>query len=182
MNNPSADRPPLLMTRTAAFIAVGLVSGYALAAVPNVELVTATCFCAGYVLGPGAGVFCGAFTEALFAGFHPMGSSFGLTLLAQVIGMALAGLLGSVCAILAKRASEWLRAALVVAFGILSTLIFDFITNLAFPITAGFSYSQTLASFALALPFAAIHLVSNTLVFAVIVAPILPRLQRIITP
>lgn len=182
MNNSSADRPPLLMTRTAAFIAVGLVSGYALAAVPNVELVTATCFCAGFVLGPGAGVFCGAFTEALFAGFHPMGSSFGLTLIAQVIGMAAAGLLGAICAILTRRVNEWMRAALVVAFGILTTLFFDFVTNLAFPISAGFSYSQTIASFALAVPFAAIHLISNTLVFTVIVAPILPQLQRIIIP
>ena len=50
-------RSPLLMTRIAAFTAIGVVAGLALVAVPNVEGVTAVCFMAGYLLGPLAGFY-----------------------------------------------------------------------------------------------------------------------------
>lgn len=175
-----AVNPPLLLTRSAAFIAVGIALGYLFAPVPNVELVTATCFCAGYLLGFGAGVLCSIMIEALFAGFHPMGSSIGLMLVAQCLGMAGAGVLGTVCALLTRNRAKWLTAPLVTGFGILSTVWFDFLTNLAFPITAGFSLSQTAASLGLAAPFILIHLVSNTIIFLFAVSPALPKLVRMI--
>ncbi len=172
--------PPLLLTRSAAFVAVGIALGYLLAPVPNVELVTATCFCAGYLLGVGAGVLCSLLIESLFAGFHPMGSSMGLMLLSQCLGMTGVSVLGSLCRPLSIRRSQTMRVALITLFGFLGTLWFDFLTNLAFPVTAGFSFEQTLASFALALPFTAIHLISNTLVFLLVVSPLLPKLISII--
>jgi len=173
-------RPPLLMTRVAAFVAVGVALGYLLAPVPNVELVTATCFCAGYLLGPGPGVLCSMLMEALFAGFHPMGSSVGLTLVAQCLGMGGAGLLGALCSLLSRRANKWVRTALITLFGIMATLWFDLLTNLAFPVAAGFTFEQTMASFVLAVPFAAIHVGSNALVFLLIVSPVLPTFVPII--
>lgn len=172
--------PPLLLTRAAAFVAVGIALGHLLSPVPNVELVTATCFCAGYLLGFGAGVLCSLLIESLFAGFHPMGSSFGLTLVAQCIGMMGAGGMGALCSLLVRRSLKFVRIALVTLFGFLATLWFDILTNLAFPVAAGFSFEQTLASFALAVPFVAIHLVSNTFVFMLLVSPLLPKLTTII--
>lgn len=168
--------PPLLLTRAAAFVAVGIALGYLLAPVPNVELVTATCFCAGYLLGFGAGVLCSILIEALFAGFHPMGSSMGITLVAQCLGMAGAGVMGSMCRPLTSRASRVPRVVIVTFAGILATIWFDLLTNLAFPVSAGFSFEQTVASFILGAPFAAVHIVSNTLVFLFVVAPLLPKL------
>ena len=129
-------RPPLLLTRIAMFVAVGLVAGLALSAIPNVELVTAVCFVAGFLLGAGRrGCSCGGLTEALFAGFHPMGSSFGLLLVAQVLGMALAGLAGAMAAWLvggqtARRVVSCRRS---LGLGMLATIVFDILTNLAFP-------------------------------------------------
>lgn len=180
--NPSGgySSPPLMMTRTAAFVAVGLAVGYLLAPVPNVELVTATCFCAGYLLGLGTGVLCSLLIEALFAGFHPMGSSFGLTLVAQCLGMCGAGVSGAIARTLVANARRIARLSVVTLLGLLATFLFEILTNLAFPVSAGFSVEQTLASFALAVPFSAIHLLSNTLVFSLVVAPLLPRLQRMI--
>lgn len=172
--------PPLLLTRSAAFIAVGLALGYLLAPVPNVELVTATCFCAGYLLGFGAGVLCSLMIESLFAGFHPMGSSVGLTLIAQCLGMAGAGAAGALCAKLTTQSKPTIRTVVITLFGFAATVWFDLLTNLAFPITAGFSTEQTAASMVLAAPFAAIHLVSNTLVFLFVVSPILPKLIQAI--
>jgi hypothetical protein len=171
--------PPLLLTRLAMFVALGLVAGLALSGVPNVELVTAICFIAGFMLGPVAGMIAGGLTEALFAGFNPMGSSFGLVLVAQVIGMMLAGLAGSLAAVLVRGREKGLwYASVMVGLGIFVTLVFDLITNLAFPLMAGFSVSELWVTLAAGVPFALIHLVSNTLVFLIIVVPFVPRLER----
>jgi hypothetical protein len=174
------SRSPLFITRIASFSAIGVVVGLVLAAVPNVEGVTAVCFSAGYLLGPFSGLLCGALTESLFAGFHPMGSSMGITLLAQVAGMSVAGIIGGVAGLFPGTSSGLRHWLIVVSFGFIATLIFDILTNLAYVFMAGFSFSQSAVVFAAALPFAAIHLTSNLIVFSVIVAPLLPRLQRTI--
>lgn len=183
VQHSESSRSPLLLTRTATFVAVGIVAGLALSAVPNVELVTAVCFAAGFLLGPAGGALTGALTEMLFAGFHPMGSSLGILLAAQIVGMTLAGLTGAVARALAGSRRRGIRYIVLVVFsGAAATVLFDALTNLAFPIAAGFSPSQTLVSLAAALPFAAIHLVSNVFVFSLIVVPLLPRLERILVP
>jgi energy-coupling factor transport system substrate-specific component len=170
---------PLLLTRIATFVAVGVVVGLGLAVVPNVELVTAVCFTAGFLLGPSAGFLTGALTEALFAGFHPMGSTLGLVLIAQMLGMGLAGLLGAMASTVAGSAMKGLRFALIVTgLGLITTFVFDLLTNLAFPVMAGFSVSQYVVVLAAGVPFAVVHLLSNGLVFSVIVTPLLPRLQK----
>jgi MFS family permease len=173
-------RSPLLLTRMAAFVAVGIALGLALAAIPNVELVTAVCFISGFLLGVRAGVVTGGLIEALFAGFHPLGSSLGLVLIAQMAGMALAGLLGGVAARVTGPSRRGIRyAASIVLAGAVATIVFDALTNLAFPVMAGFSLSQTLVTLAAGVPFAAIHLFSNLLVFGVLVRPLIPRLERV---
>jgi uncharacterized membrane protein len=169
---------PLYLTRIASFVAVGLVAGLALAAVPNVELVTAVCFCAGYLLGPAAGLLTGGLTEALFAGFHPMGSSFGIILVAQVLGMMAAGLAGALVAFVGGNATGYRFRISVVGMGVLTTLFFDLITNLVYPIAAGFDVKQTAVSLGMAVPFAVTHIVSNAVVFALLVVPILPKLKK----
>jgi uncharacterized membrane protein len=171
-------RNPLYLTRIASFVSVGLVVGLALSGVPNVELVTAVCFASGFLLGPAAGLITGGLTEALFAGFNPLGSSMGLLLVAQVIGMSLAGLMGALVSRLCNRTVGFRYVATVVGFGFLTTVLFDILTNLAFPVMAGFSFSQYVVTMVAAVPFAAIHLVSNTLVFLFVVAPLLPRLRK----
>jgi hypothetical protein len=169
----------LYLTRIASFVAIGLVVGVALSAVPNVELVTAVCFCSGYLLGPMAGLLTGGLTEGLFAGFNPVGTSAGLLLVAQVAGMAMAGLIGAIAAIIGgNRVGFRLRLTVVIS-GILATLFFDLVTNLAFPITAGFSLAQTLVSLGMALPFTVIHLGSNVLVFSLLVVPFLAKLKNL---
>lgn len=181
VSESQSGRSPLMVTRIAMFVAVGVVAGWLLSAIPNVELVTAVCFSAGFLLGASAGLLTGVLTEALFAGFHPMGSSLGPMLAAQCIGMALVGLAGGMAVrVVGSRRTGLSYAIPVVGFGLLGTLIFDLITNLAFPLAAGFSVSQALLSLMIGLPFAAIHLLANTAVFIVIVRPLLPRLENVL--
>lgn len=172
-------RSPLLLSRIAMFVAIGIVSGLALSGVPNVELVTAVCFVAGFMLGTSAGLLTGALTELLFAGFHPMGSSAGPLLAAQVIGMALAGVAGAAAwKIVGARRSGRGFIITVTALGVAVTFVFDLLTNLAFSVVAGFSVSQMMVPLVAAAPFAAVHLLSNALVFILVVVPLLPRLER----
>ncbi|MDD5087443.1 MAG: hypothetical protein PHI18_01420 [bacterium] len=181
VSESQTDRSPLMVTRIAMLVAVGVAAGWLLSAIPNVELVTAVCFSAGFLLGVPAGLLTGALTEALFAGFHPMGSSLGPLLAAQVMGMAVVGLAGGMAAkIVRSRRAGFGYAIPVIGFGLLSTVIFDFLTNLAFPLMAGFSIAQTLVSLTIGLPFAAIHLAANAAVFIVIVRPLLPRLEKVL--
>jgi hypothetical protein len=173
--------PPFLLTRIASFTAVGLVAGLALSAIPNVELVTATCFMSGFLLGAAGGAMTGALTETLFAGFHPMGTTLGPVLVAQVVGMTTAGLAGAMAARSVGTARHgWRFRATILLLGVCTTFIFDFLTNLAFPFMAGFSFSQGLAVMAAGIPFAAIHIGSNALVFSLIVSPLLPRLEKVL--
>ena len=172
-------RPPFLITRLAMFVALGLVAGLALSGIPNVELVTAICFIAGFMLGPSAGLLTGGLTEAIFAGFNPMGSSFGLVLAAQVLGMALAGLAGALAAFFLRgRRRGPVYATTIVSLGAIATFIFDFLTNLAFPVMAGFSVSELWIAMVAGVPFALTHLISNVVVFLIIVVPFVPRLER----
>jgi hypothetical protein len=170
---------PLIFARIASFTAIGIVLGLALSVIPNVELVTAVCFTAGFMLGSIAGVITGALTEALFAGFHPMGSTLGFVLIAQMIGMATAGLLGGFAAkACGSLRRGWFFFGILIGGAVISTLWFDLITNLAFPLMAGFSFSQTAVVLAAGIPFAVIHLISNIIVFLIVVAPLIPRLEK----
>ncbi len=162
-------------------MAVGVVSGLALAGIPNVELVTATIFVAGNILGSSAGALTGALTELIFAGFHPMGSSMGILLLSQVVGMSLAGAIGGISAPVIIRLSGGVRMVAVAVLGFAVTLMYDLLTNLAYPLAAGFSFSQIAPYLIAGVPFAIIHCMSNMIVFAVLVTPLLHRLRRVLT-
>jgi len=162
----------------AAFIAVAVVLGYLLTPVPNVELVTATCFAAGVCLGATGGVVVGAMGEFLFAGLHPMGSSVGILLLAQMLAMALAGFVGGNISSLVKDFRSFASRRILFVVGAFLTLLFDFLTNLAYPLQAGFSLSQTIAVLVAGIGFAAIHIASNALVFALVLPPVLTRLKK----
>ncbi len=180
----SIDRrgnPALWVARVAAFVALGVVGGLALMGFPNVEVVTATCFISGALLGTLAGMTTGALVELLFAGFHPMGSSMGFLLLAQMMGMIFAGLFGSVASVMTKGRSRLTTAALVVLFGAASTVIFDLITNLAYPLSAGMPARELMIYLAAGVPFAVVHLISNVIVFSVLVVPLIPRLRKVLS-
>ncbi len=162
----------------AAFVAVAVVVGYLLAPIPNVELVTATCFAAGYCLGAPGGVLVGAMAEFLFAGLHPMGSSVGLLLIAQMLGMALAGFAGGKASLVLRDLQSLASRRILLVVGALITFVFDLLTNLAFPFQAGFSISQTVAVLLAGIGFAAIHIVSNSLVFSFVLPTVLSRLKK----
>jgi energy-coupling factor transport system substrate-specific component len=168
------------LTRTAILIAICVVLGYLFLAVPNLEMITAGIFISGVWMGPATGMVIGFLAEAIYSLSNPMGFPPPPLLLAQVISMTLVGMTGGLLRSLVTQHrffthSAWLRHLLLAGAGLILTLVFDFLTTLSFPLTAGFSLQQMGITLGLGIPFMALHLISNTLIFALVVPVIINR-------
>lgn len=150
------------------FIALGVSLGFALIHVPNVELVTATIFIAGYLMGIKEGLIIGALTETLYSLLNPLGLASPPLLIAQVISMSLAGGLGGILGKQKSHTRVLYHIQLALA-GLFSTLVFAVLTTLSFVLLLGLSANKLIGSFIYGLGFYVIHLLSNTLIFLILV-------------
>ena len=112
----------------------------------------------------------------IYSGLNPMGSglSFPPLFIMQILGMAIAGILGGLVRplIIEKKINLFLIVGLAIT-GFIITLIYDLLTLLAYPITAGLGFSGILAALFKGLGFTLLHEISNAVVFTVTVPPIL---------
>ena len=165
--NPTLRR----LAQSGGLLAAAFALKYPLIGIPNVEPLTLAFFALGYAHGARWGAFVGIAGEAVFATFNPLGMPIPQVWLAQVFGMALAGVAGGLARpFFDPIPSGRIRAAFAAVAGIGVTLAFDAVTNLAFAISIGPFWPVMIA----AIPFAAIHMLSNALLFA-LVFPILSR-------
>ena len=203
-------------------VAAAFAVKYAMIGLPNVEPLTLAFFGVGYAYGAIWGAFVGAVGEAIFATVNPMGAPIAPVWVAQIMGMALVGVIGGVMGRVGKHRgsagdspgrsrsglagsdSQWgghscppvgdaerhllensrigesgrWRLVMIVCAGIVATISFDLLTNLAMAWSIGPFWAIMIA----AIPFAAVHLLSNALLFALIF-PILRRwLTRYTSP
>ena len=120
-------------------IALSVGMGYLFILVPNVEMLTATVFIAGGIVGPVYGLIIGLFAELIYSLFNPFGMAMPPLLIAQVLVFSLIGFVGGVVGRI-DIARPVLRWVVLGASGFLLTLIFDVATTLSFAIfTAGTS-------------------------------------------
>ncbi len=154
------------------FVALGLSLGFTLLHIPNVEMVTATIFISGYLIGAKEGVIVGTITESLFSLFNPLGAAPPPLLIAQVISMGFAGYLGGILRSWNHPINKMYYIRLGLA-GFLSTVIFAVLTTLSFTLLIGLSFHELIGSFIYGLGFYIIHIVSNTLIFLTIVPALL---------
>ena len=151
----------------AILVALGVGLGYALAWIPNVELVSLTAALAGYLLGGIRGAFVGALTFLLYSFFSPYGMPPPQLWVAQGIGGAVIGMSGATF-------KKWLEKPLfAAAIGIIVTLLYDIITNAAgyFAFPTGMTFAVYLVG---GIAFAIIHIASNGAIFAILF-PILTK-------
>ncbi len=177
-NSPNENR--IEPSRRAAYggiiIALAIALGYALAAIPNVELVTFTLAFGGVILGFGWGALVGGMGFGLYSILSPYGMAPLPLLIAQIIGGGIIGLGG---AMLGRwlRAGSSLKAILLSALaGVILTLSYDLLTNIcSFILIAS---SETLAAFIVGgLGFSIVHIVANGLIFAILM-PMVMRLTK----
>lgn len=153
------------ITRMAILIALAIGLGYALLEIPNVELVTATVFIGGYILGKVQGAVIGLITEGLFSLFHPLGPSPPPLFITQVFSMTCTGFLGGW---MRKKHTFWKPWHFALA-GLFSTALFAVLTTLSFVWTAYIPLAKIPQSFLFGLGFYILHLASNGLIFFTLV-------------
>jgi hypothetical protein len=153
-----------LVARAALFIALATGLGFAGAILPNVELVTITIFLGGAATGPLVGAAIGVAAELLVSGLNPLGPALPLVVAAQLGGMAVAGLAGGLLGRHLLRLSAIHRVTLLGALGLVITLCFDLLTNLALGVHLGPIRATVVGG----LVFSGVHIVANVFVFAVL--------------
>lgn len=150
--------------------------GYLLMAVPNVEVFTAILFIAGYALGAVPGMTAAVAAAVLYFGLNPQGGLFPPLFAAQVVGAGAAPLAGTWFAP-HQPLTRARRIRLAVAGGAV-TVWYDLLTNLAYPLAAGFDLRGIAVTVAMGVPFSVVHVVSNLLIFLVLVPNLLAVVDR----
>lgn len=156
------------LVRAAMFSAIAIGSGYALVIVPNVELVTVIVFISGLALGPRWGMIVGGVSEFIFSAMNPVGSGlmFPPLLISQVLSMIIIGGIGGLLRPYFWKKHYSLSLSIWAGIvGVLLTFIFDTLTSLSYPISAGFEWKETLGLYLSGMMFLVIHHISNSLVF-----------------
>lgn len=156
------------------FTALGIVLGYLLAYLPNIELFTLTIFLSGFTLGRRDGMIVGFLSSLIFCFFNPLGAS-PLPLLAfQLTHYSLTGLLGALTNdVLNKRSffsfdEDLYNFPVMVIFGILGAIIttsFQVFSSLVNVFTFYDSIEEFLPYFIIGIPFTITHIIGNTLGF-----------------
>jgi uncharacterized membrane protein len=165
------------LTRLSLWTATALVLRYALLSIPNIELVIATIFLAGFSEGSFRGLIAGLLTELLFSMTSPFGAAAAPLIIAKCLGMSLAGLLGGFAHYLMHNPAIHMNPRLF--FGIMGvsvTLIYDVLSTLGFIALTGLKWINILRFITLGLGFYMIHILWNTAVFGVV----MPKLTRVL--
>jgi len=162
-------------------VAVAVSLGFALAGIPNVELVTLVVFVSGFLLGPAYGAGVGALSAALFSLANPLGAALPPLVASQAAGQAVVGVLGGVSGpLLARFRARGIARLAAGGLGFGLTFVYDVITSVgAYATIAGEKSIEGLVKFVAAgILFVGLHLVWNTMLFAVALVGILRVLDR----
>ena len=165
------------MVRAAIFSAMAIGLGFMFMLVPNLEFISVTVFLSGLTLGIPYGVMVGGTTMLIYSTMNPLGSGLVYpTLLAgQIIAMALIGMIGSFSFSILRNAKSWLLIGVAGLAGFFCGLLYDVITTVTYPLSAGYSWEETLAYGISGILFTLMHLVSNSIIFALVVPGYLRR-------
>jgi len=166
---------------TALFIALGVILGYLLIAIPNLELMTSTFFLSGILLGKKAGMTVGVLAAFIWSSLNPWGSglAFPPLLIAQCIGFGTAGLCGGIVRNVTVINQQRLITILIWGMsGFLITIFYDVLTNIAGFVLAGFSLSMIKNVLLAGIPLSVFHIISNIFIFAGVLPLVINRLNR----
>ncbi len=159
----------------AIFIALAVAVGQD--PIPNVELVSATIFLSGMMLGAKNGVLVGAMATFLFSFFNAYGPAAPPLLVAQIISMMLVGLAGGW---MRHLWGEQIPPAWLLGFaGWALTFVYDLLTTLSSIIIVATGRTGFITAVASGFYFFLLHQASNLLIFALVLPYLLRRLRRL---
>lgn len=156
------------------FAALAYAGSFVLFALPNVTLSILIVFYAGFYLESLAGMAVGIIAALIISLFNPYGLAPPPVLVAQVLGYALVGLLGSWSRRLVDAASKAVRYVWLVLMGIVSALVYMTPVSVA----DAYLFGPFWERLALSAPFVLVTVGSNVLFF-VILFPVLAKLKKL---
>ncbi|MCF7811353.1 hypothetical protein K9N50_10250 [bacterium] len=160
---------------TALFAGTAAAVGYLLIFVPNIEAITAILFCAGYALGVKRGILASVIAALLYFGLNPQGFFLPL-LIAQVIGISSAPIAG---VLYRSFAPNNINGRIYLVFSaLIVTLWYDLLSNLAYPLVAGFGIKGIVAMFIGGAVPSLIHITGNIFIFNLIIPPVLSLINQ----
>ncbi|MDH4223231.1 MAG: ECF transporter S component [candidate division Zixibacteria bacterium] len=146
--------------------------------IPNVEFFSFVVFTAGFLLGAIEGAIVGTLSMTIYTIVNPYGPPPIPVGIAQVVSMALIGISGGILFhLIYLRRIEKINITIMAVMGtagFLLTLVYDILTNLGVVVVAGEFVPVMIAG----IPFALLHLLSNTIIFMVL-SPVIFRLAKL---
>jgi uncharacterized membrane protein len=167
------------LVQASIFAALAIGAGFSLLMIPNIELITVIIFTAGLYLGPAWGLLVGGTAEMVFSGMNPLGSglSFPPLFFAQIIGMSGVGFVGGLLRKVFMHKEYSVKKIIAVGVvGLILTFMFDSLTTLSYPLSAGFDFSRTIGLYISGIGFTLIHQFANGFIFAIGV----PRITKLL--
>jgi hypothetical protein len=170
------------LVQAAIFAAVSIGLGFMFMMIPNVEFISVTVFLAGLTLGGIMGILVGSTTMLIYSTMNPLGSGliYFPLLIGQIIAMAGVGMMGSIMAGLLRTSLPFTKIMIGLAglCGLIASILYDSITTFVYPISAGYSWKETVAYTISGLLFTTMHLVSNIAIFGIVVPQYLRKLNQ----
>ena len=167
------------LIKAAIFSAIAIGLGYMFLFVPNVEFISVTVFLSGLTLGFFWGAIVGMSSIALYSIFNPLGSGiiYFTLLIGQVVAMGMIGLVGAFSKRFFNIVKPKHHVFLAGTIGFMCTSLYDAVTNLAYPISAGYAWTETLVYAFAGMLFTAMHLFSNVIIFSIVVSSYIKKMR-----
>jgi uncharacterized membrane protein len=171
------------------FTALGIVLGYLLAYIPNIELFTLTIFLSGFILGKRDGMIVGFLSSLIFCFFNPIGASPLPLLFFQLTHYTVTGLLGALTKDLlnnrdfSRNKNDLYTISMMIILGFLGAIItisFQVISSLVDVLLYFGTFEEFGPYFLTGIPFTLIHIIGNTLGFIFILPGLIQLVQKMI--
>ena len=156
------------------FAALAIGMSYVLAPLINIEVMSVLLFISGLLYGRTIGLFVGLVSSIIYYGWNPFGVS-PLPIYMVCVGcMAFIGFLGGVLHQSSSTKTEtkynFMNLLKFALLGLIYTFIFDILTNLA--IAYVYYGGNIVGAFLYGAPFMLIHIVSNVIIFTLLIPPV----------
>ena len=168
------------LVKAAIFTATAIALGFIFMLIPNVEFISVTVFLSGLTLGSGFGAMIGGTSMFIYSAFNPLGSGliFLPLLFGQVVAMSLIGIFGALTSKILLNVSFKISIPIAGTIGFISAICYDGLMTISYPISAGYNWEETITYAISGLIFTAMHVVSNTLIFSIVVPGYLHRMSQ----
>ena len=165
------------LIQAAIFSSISIGLGFMFMFIPNVEFITVTVFLSGFTLGTFYGGLVGSMSMMIYSVMNPIGSGliYITLLIGQILAMMIIGIIGSFSKLLLKNQKHMIIIVVSGILGFICTLFYDGITTLAYPVSAGYNWEQTIAYAISGLLFTFFHMISNIIIFSIVVPAYIKR-------